>query len=308
MNYKQLIAGTLSFLPGLSSRFTRTTGGTVSPRYCYSVWLRHMVMGQKACPTARLGIVAELGPGDSLGIGLAALLSGAKKYIALDLVPFGNAERNLAVFDEIVALFKSRQAIPDDKEFPNIRPLLPSYGYPSYLLGNCDLGSERIERIRRSIILAESGQPDLIRYIAPWNDTSCIEPASVDWLFSQAVMEHIDDLPEAYTHMSKWLKPDGLMTHQVDFGSHGLTEKWNGHWGVSAPIWSLLRGRRPYLINRVPYSTHLSILSGLGFDMANTVTERNKNGISHGELARPFLDLSETDLATRGAFFATQRP
>jgi len=31
--------------------------------------------------------VAEIGPGDALGIGIAALLSGARRHFTLDIVP-----------------------------------------------------------------------------------------------------------------------------------------------------------------------------------------------------------------------------
>ena len=76
---KAVLSGIASYLPEYDH--TGVTGGTESARYCYSVWLRHLCLAQSADP--RLGVprvVAELGPGDSIGIGLAALLSGVEKY------------------------------------------------------------------------------------------------------------------------------------------------------------------------------------------------------------------------------------
>ena len=61
-------------------------------------------------------MVAELGPGDSLGIGFSALISGADKYFAFDVVEHANASRNFEIFDELVSLFKNKEDIPDDKE------------------------------------------------------------------------------------------------------------------------------------------------------------------------------------------------
>jgi hypothetical protein len=101
---RRLIFNAATFVPGISAipavkrriqNRSFGTGGTNSGRYCYSVWLRHLAHaannGLQTCPR----VVAELGPGDSLGTGIAALLSGAEQYVALDVVPHANVERNL---------------------------------------------------------------------------------------------------------------------------------------------------------------------------------------------------------------------
>jgi hypothetical protein len=54
--------------------------------------------------------VAEFGPGDSLGVGLAALLSGSNRYSALDVHRDGSTERTLRIFDELVALFRGTRS------------------------------------------------------------------------------------------------------------------------------------------------------------------------------------------------------
>ena len=55
-----------------------TSGGANTSRYCYSVWLRHLITAPYRygfkITRARIG---ELGPGDSIGIRLAALLTAA---------------------------------------------------------------------------------------------------------------------------------------------------------------------------------------------------------------------------------------
>src|SRR5437763_1374444 len=64
----QLLYGIATFIPGVAAVFGRGGGDTSSARYCYSVWLRHLVVaaanGFKVPPR----VVAELGPGDSLGL------------------------------------------------------------------------------------------------------------------------------------------------------------------------------------------------------------------------------------------------
>jgi hypothetical protein len=56
--------------------------------------------------------VGELGPGDSIGIGLAALLSGASGYIGLDIFPFSARADLQMIFEELVQLYSRREAIP----------------------------------------------------------------------------------------------------------------------------------------------------------------------------------------------------
>src|SRR5437016_7019160 len=94
------------------------TGGTGSARYCYSIWLRHLVQARLAGVEALPHTVAELGPGDSLGTGLTALLTGADSYQALDVVEHAQAATNLQVFEELIPLLARREPIPGPDEFP----------------------------------------------------------------------------------------------------------------------------------------------------------------------------------------------
>jgi hypothetical protein len=66
--------------------------------------------------------VAELGPGHSLGIGLAALTCGVNKYYAVDLVALADKSLNATVFDDLVRLFQAREEIPGPAEYPKVKP------------------------------------------------------------------------------------------------------------------------------------------------------------------------------------------
>ena len=98
MNARQLATGILSYVPGMNNFLLRRTGGTESARYCYSVWLRHLIMAYKNGLKSHPQIIAELGPGDSLGMGLAALLSGAELYYGFDVVRYAHPKTNLSIF------------------------------------------------------------------------------------------------------------------------------------------------------------------------------------------------------------------
>ena len=110
---RALAIGLATFIPGLRYLTGRTTGGTVSARYCYSVWLRHLCMLHWHGMPTTFQTVVELGPGDSLGTGLAAILCGADRYIALDAVRYANSVRSLQNLEALIALLRNRSPIPD---------------------------------------------------------------------------------------------------------------------------------------------------------------------------------------------------
>lgn len=305
MSIKQWFLGIASFVPGVNKYCCRGTGGTTSSRYCYSVWLRHLVMAHKSGLNSCPKIVAELGPGDSIGIGLCALISGCDKYIALDIVQHTNVLRNLAIFDELLVLFRDRVGIPNGDEFPNVSPVLESYEFPNEILDESRmrdaLKPERIEKIRESIINVNN-DGSLITYKAPWNDEFIMEKESVDMVYSQAVLEHVDDLQNAYESMYKWLKPAGYMSHQVDFKCHNTAQEWNGHWKYSDFSWKLLRGRRCYLINREPYSVHVVQMKQAGFKTVCNIMKRLDSNITIKDLPSRSKVSTDDDLSISGAF------
>lgn len=305
MKLRQLLYGLSTFVTGVSSDCAKGTGGTDSARYCYSVWLRHLVMARQNGLDPYPEVVAELGPGDSLGIGLAALLSGCDKYYAFDVVEHANIELNLKIFGELIALFKNRADIPGYDEIPKIKPYLDSYDFPGDILNELRLSraleDSRLERIKESIKDTRR-ENSLIKYRVPWFAPTVIEGETVDMICSQAVLEHVDNLADTYKAMRQWLRPGGYMSHQIDFRCHGMADEWNGHWTYSDIIWKLIRGRQPYLLNREPHSSHIAILKKEGFKIACDMAARQESNIARDALAKRFRTISEEDLTTSGAF------
>jgi hypothetical protein len=316
MRLKPLIRGVLTYVPALDRVMTKPTGGTDSPRYCYSVWLRHLVMAHNQGLNTQPRVVAELGPGDSLGLGLAALLTGSEKYFAFDIVTYADLSRNLRVLDELVDLFRERAPIPGVDEFPKTKPYLDSYEFPNAILTEerlvrC-LSDERVAAIRTALenVGGESHEKEgiEIRYVVPWHDRSVIRPDSVDMVYSQAVLEHVDDLTETYEALAAWLKPGGYASHQIGFVCHGITREWNGHWAISPALWRMTRGRRDYLLNREPATTHIRLIRALGLEVVNEVKVHAESEITPDRLARPFKDMSQEDLTTLALFVQATKP
>jgi len=308
--YLRLVKGLLTFIPG-SSCFLRPkgSGGTVSARYCYSVWLRHLVMLRKNGLPTEHQTIAELGPGDSLGIGLCAMLTGADKYFALDAVEFAENSRNAEILEQLLDLFKRREKIPRESEFPRIKPDLDSYDFPEYILTqerlNRCLHPQRIDALRKA--LAEPGKIIgglQVIYIAPWDGEENIVENSVDLVFSQAVLEHVDDLPAAFSALYRYLKPGGVMSHDVDFKSHGIADTWDGHWCYSGILWKLIRGRRKhsYWLNRHPHSRHIKFIEEKGFRIVCDIRSNLNSRISRKKLAPEFKFLTGEDMTTATSF------
>ena len=109
MKAKYLLKGIIKSIPGIEHiyNFHKHTGGSCNARYCYVVWLTHLTYAFQNGVTKIPKHIVELGPGDTLGTGFAALITGADKYYALDIVRYTNVEESLKIFDELVLLFKN---------------------------------------------------------------------------------------------------------------------------------------------------------------------------------------------------------
>lgn len=145
--------GALTFVPGLKRLLASRAGGsTSSAAYCYSVWLKHMVMLWQSGMRTRPRSMAELGPGDSLGVGLAAMLCGVDEYYALDVIEYANVERNLNLLNELVELFGRRAPRPD-KGWPDYDLYLDTRLFPSHILTDAvleaALAPDRVAHSRR---------------------------------------------------------------------------------------------------------------------------------------------------------------
>lgn len=127
----ELLYGLSTYLPLHNLISRRCTGGTNMSAYCYSVWLRHMVMAEQNNLNTSPRIVAELGPGDSLGIGLTALVFGAEKYYAFDVVEFAEIKKNLRVFEDIVAFAKKKEIFLMKMNFPKSSHILTTIRFQS---------------------------------------------------------------------------------------------------------------------------------------------------------------------------------
>src|SRR5919198_3676757 len=299
---RHMVRGLHSCLPGVN-RAWRESGGTDSAPYCYEVFLKHLCL---SCEAGMPGVpksVAEIGPGDSIGIGLAALIAGSERYSGLDVVPYSLSRHNDRVFRTLVGFFQERKPNPS-WGWPNYDHMLDGRFFPSRILDD-DLLARSLEGARLEKIAAalqgRRSDPIRIAYHCPWTSSVAIEPESVDWNYSHSVMEHVDDVEQAYASMHRWLRPGGFLSHQIDLRSHELFPEWNGHWGVPRWQWRVIRGRRVYLINRLPYSAHSRLVHEL-FDVRLELLREETGGIPDDRFRAPFDRLGRRERDTGGYF------
>jgi hypothetical protein len=297
--WPQIAKGALTWIPPLDAWRKRrlSTGGTDNPRYCYSVWLRHLVTLKRCGFDAKGARNAELGHGDSIGTRLAALLSGAAYYVGLDVVAF--LPRNAgAIFEHLVKLYRAKAPIPDDTEFPRVGPKIGSYEFPDHVMDWSGF-EDRVSQIRKEIREGlQNGR--MVSYHAPWTSVGDVASRTLDLVFSQAVLEYAP-VNEAYTAMSAWLKEGRYASHVIDLSAHYLSPFSNGHWAYSDWEWRLACGRREASLNREPLSTHLACASKHGFEILLLHKNSATNGLKPEQLSVRFRTLDADDLQTRGA-------
>ncbi len=185
-----------------------------------------------------------------------------------------------------------------------MQPKLEDYAFPAEILTDARLGQllaeDRLERIRDAIRNPRAGS--MIDYRAPWFDDAVIQDNVIDMVFSQAVLEHANGLENAYRAMARWVRPSGLLSHQIDFRCHGTAREWNGHWTFSDAVWNLIKGKRPYMLNREPYSKHIGLMKENGFSLTGQQVHRSSSRIGRDRLAARFSHVTDDDLTTSSAF------
>jgi hypothetical protein len=123
-----------------------------------------------------------------------------------------------------------------------------------------------------------------------------------DFVFSHTVFQHVKAPTDAWKDIGEILCRDGVSTHQISFDSHGVSAAWNGHWTYPEPLWRLALGRKEFLINREPLSSHVAQANAHGLQVVNTMRFSDASGIERSALARRWRHLRDDDLTTRGAF------
>ena len=105
-----------------------------------------------------------------------------------------------------------------------------------------------------------------------------------------------------WNQVAAMLRPGAFTTHQIHFYNHGTSPTWNGHWAYPEWLWRVALGRKDFLINREPLSSHLDAARRAGLTVLDCSTREEQGGIPRADLAPRWRRLTDEDLATRHAF------
>ena len=246
-----------------------------------------------------------------MGIGLASLLSVSKRLYALDVFKYWDSKKNLEIFEELIELFKSKTNIPDKVEYPMLKAALEHCNFPLGILPdnllNETLAEDRLNAIRKEIMDTDNPSNIFIKYCISWKESDIGNSDKIDFIYSETVLQHVEDLENTYRAMKKWLQPSGLMSHTIDFGSMNTIKSWNGHWTFNDFEWKIGKGGKLFLINREPISKHTELLSKYGFKVLINAPIKRVNKINRKYFSSRFQDLSEEDRTTSGTYILSTK-
>jgi len=281
LKIKKLIRGLLSYVPVARNIIPKKgTHGSDDPYYCLKTFELHEKLLKEAGCNFPMESVGELGPGDSMGVGITALLNGTKKYFGLDAIEHSNIKINIEIFQSLIKLYEDRNVI-----FP-----------------------ENLKKQIENSIVHLNATDSMLRYMVPWWKEKP-NSNSMDVIISTAVLEHIVPLEESYTRIFDLLKPGGYCSHIIDYAAHEFSKNWYEHWYYSDLLWRILMDGRIYRINRMPHSFHIKSILNAGFILEKEIVDLN-NVIANINKINPTIrnHFNENDLAIQSAKIILKKP
>ena len=213
--------------------------------------------------------VLEIGPGDSLFSAMLANALGASRTWLIDAGPF--ARMDAAAYAAMDALLRHQhlEAPPGDTPKTLAEVLRRCQGI--YL-------TEGLASLRQ------------------------VPTATIDFCFSNAVLEHIDkrEFVPMVQEFRRVLKPDGVATHRVDLKDHlggGLA-----HLRFSDAVWEgrLFRNSGFYT-NRIRFGEMVNVFVQAGFDCSLPRVDRwAELPLKRCQLDRAFRQLPDAELLVSG--------
>lgn len=239
--------------------------------------LEHVLGYYRKLGTGTPRAVVELGPGDSVGLSLAARALGLERAYLVDVGDF--ATRDMAVYRRLVeALTSKGYALPQTLDLADRDALLKSVDATYWTSGTSALGR--------------------------------IADTSVDVVFSTAVLEHVSryEFKQLMDELYRVMTPGAVSHHWVDLMDH-LGGALN-NLRFSERVWeSNLMANSGFYTNRLRFTEILDIVKAAGFKFAVTqATVWPTLPTPRGALAAPFDTLADDELKIATFGLLMQKP
>ncbi len=221
--------------------------------------------------------VLELGPGDSIFSAAIALSLNASSVCLVDAAAF--ATTDMTAYSNMFSFLRQKGFTLPFKNEPNsIADILKEC--------NCQYLTDGIRSLEK------------------------LPSASVDYCFSNAVLEHIPkhDFPTMAHELFRIAKPDGFIVHRVDLKDHlggGLN-----NLRFAESVWEgALFSRSGFYTNRIRFKEMLTLFTEAGFTYTlPRIIRWESLPIARTELNEAFSQLSDDDLLVSGFDVVLTKP
>lgn len=207
----------------------------------------------------------EVGPGESVSSAVVACARGAGRTLLVDVAPY--ASMDLADYRTIIDVLSPQLDLRDVTSVP-----------------------ELLTRCRADYLTAGT------------ESLRSLPDASVDFIWSQAVLEHVrkNEMDELLVELRRVLKPDGAASHRVDLEDH--FEHSLNNLRFSDRVWeSDWMAKAGFYTNRLGYEEMLRRFEAAGFNVEVVQVDRwDTLPIPRSRMDPQFRGLALDDLLVSG--------
>ncbi|NEQ64711.1 MAG: class I SAM-dependent methyltransferase [Symploca sp. SIO2D2] len=244
-----------------------------NPQYAYTVFKKHFDLVD-----LEPGFVSlELGPGRSLASAILSKIFGASEIYLVDVGDF--ATKDISFYQQLLPSIAEQ----DTRLFTDI---------------------QRMTSLEEVLSLCSA------KYMTKGLSSLCSIPdQSVDFIWSQAVLEHIRkrDFLATIQQLRRIVSKDGICSHRVDLRDH-LQNSLN-NLRFEERIWeSEFMANSGFYTNRIQFSQMINLFKQAGFDVEIVEVNRWTNlPLSRDKLSKQFANISDEELSISG-FSVILRP
>ena len=242
------------------------------PMYFYGVWLKHLAFLPRSSVTVPQNVI-EFGPGNTFAMGVTAILSGARNYVAVEKQNIQSSSVDRYFVRELVQLYRQKVTPTNIDGWPNYESQFRQSRLIESIFADRSqvksLSPPRIEKIIDALSSDQNSQkpsdPKLV-HLQP-SRTSLLSSESFDLFFSHSVLEHVKNVKRVYQLASHCLCEGGYFSAQIDLSSHRNTLKQNEQWQYRRLHWLLKNVFNSGRIYPIPQKKHLELMLSFPFDI-----------------------------------------